>query len=309
MSRGLSTTGASSSASLPLSPTIEGRKAPASPPPLPSSRKRSSPSLLKRNSSTPTSLTGSGASNSDIGIEDQDDPLLSLFRVHNTKRVNFDLTPQPEEPEYEPNGQSSKDSGQASGFLRKLVKGASRRRKDPSLTASVLLSKKGAADVTVEEDEVFINSMLETTPLRRVSSFLSGKHWSNILRSNSDNPEGYSNVKSQGGCLQTSQSFSTIDGMTNERGANGARTMSRESKESLARLLKKAKHAHKRSFRYRAAVKYYLLALKEMAAAGYTESDPLMQKIVKSLNDGESLRFCVSILHTAPTPLALLHAN
>ena len=56
-------------------------------------------------------------------------------------------------------------------------------------------------------------------------------------------------------------------------------------------------------------MKYYLLALKEMAAAGYTESDPLMQKIVKSLNDGESLRFCVSLLHTAPTPLALLHAN
>ena len=220
------------------------------------------------------------------GVEDQDDPLLSLFKVHNTKRVNFDLTPQPDEPcqEDEPNG-CSKDAGQlSSGFLRKLVKGASRRKKDPSLTASVLLSKKSAAaDVPVEDE--FIKSMLEPAPLRRMSSFLSGKHWSNILRSNSDNPEGYSDVKSQsGGSLPTSQSFSTIDGATD--GSNGARaSMSRESKESLARLLKKAKHAHKRSFRYRAAMKYYLLALKEMTAAGYTDSDPLMQKIVKSLND------------------------
>lgn len=84
-----------------------------------------------------------------------------------------------------------------------------------------------------------------------------------------------------------------IDGNTNSNSnsnSNINHTKNRakiptSSKESIAKLLKKAQRAHKKSFRYRLAMKYYLLALKEMTAAGYEDNDPLTIKVLKSLNN------------------------
>jgi tetratricopeptide (TPR) repeat protein len=68
----------------------------------------------------------------------------------------------------------------------------------------------------------------------------------------------------------------------------------KQSKERIAKLLKKAQHSHKKLFRYRLAMRYYLLALKEMNTSGYNDSHPLITKVLKSLND----------VHHAQTTLA-----
>ncbi len=61
---------------------------------------------------------------------------------------------------------------------------------------------------------------------------------------------------------------------------------------NVAALLKKARYAHKHSFRYQLAMRYYLLALKEItsssSSSGYSDTtadDPLTAHILKSLND------------------------
>jgi tetratricopeptide (TPR) repeat protein len=59
----------------------------------------------------------------------------------------------------------------------------------------------------------------------------------------------------------------------------------KQSKERIAKLLKKAQHSHKKLFRYRLAMRYYLLALKEMNTSGYHDTHPLITKVLKSLND------------------------
>ncbi len=61
-----------------------------------------------------------------------------------------------------------------------------------------------------------------------------------------------------------------------------------ETKQIIAKLLRKARRAHKKSFRYRLAMKYYLLVLKEISSSEYynnNDNDPLMNKILKCLND------------------------
>ena len=60
---------------------------------------------------------------------------------------------------------------------------------------------------------------------------------------------------------------------------------SKTSKEIISVYLRKAQRYHKKSCRYRLAMKYYLLALKEMQLAGYDDSDPLPTKVLKCLND------------------------
>mmetsp|Transcript_249 Transcript_249/g.494 ORF Transcript_249/g.494 Transcript_249/m.494 type:complete len:1100 (-) Transcript_249:117-3416(-) len=65
-----------------------------------------------------------------------------------------------------------------------------------------------------------------------------------------------------------------------------------KTKQIIAKLLRKAHRAHKKSFRYRLAMKYYLLVLKEISVSEYLNNngnnnniDQLMSKILKCLND------------------------
>lgn len=141
--------------------------------------------------------------------------------------------------------------------------------------------------------------------MRRINSFLD-----NMKRSNS-NSNSSSKLEEEKGitlddveAVQFQQPTNTdnvvmaidttnIDGNTNSNSnsnSNINHTKNRakiptSSKESIAKLLKKAQRAHKKSFRYRLAMKYYLLALKEMTAAGYEDNDPLTIKVLKSLNN------------------------
>ena len=137
-------------------------------------------------------------------------------------------------------------------------------------------------------EDALIKKMLEPTPLRRIGSFLDS------IRSGREK----SCINIHDSCLEettaSSAPFDTIEGALGNKlnnpniatGSSGHRNaIPKSSKESVARLLKKARRAHKKSFRYRHAMRYYLLALKEMNASGYSDADPLVAKVLKSLND------------------------
>ena len=246
--------------------------------------------------------------------QENDDPLLSLFRVHNTNRVKFDLasTSNEDDNHAKHNKQASSDPSSSSSSssssnnlknsVKKLVRIPSFKRTPSNLTASCLLTKTTSSDLDVNDPEdALIKKMLEPTPMRRINSFLD-----NMKRSNSSSS---SKLEEEKGitlddveAVQFQQPTNTdnvvmaidttnIDGNTNSNSnSNINHTKNRakiptSSKESIAKLLKKAQRAHKKSFRYRLAMKYYLLALKEMTAAGYEDNDPLTIKVLKSLNN------------------------
>lgn len=248
--------------------------------------------------------------------QENDDPLLSLFRVHNTNRVKFDLASTSNEDDNHAsnhNKQASSDPSSSSSSsssnnlknsVKKLVRIPSFKRTPSNLTASCLLTKTTSSDLDVNDPEdALIKKMLEPTPMRRINSFLD-----NMKRSNSSSS---SKLEEEKGitlddveAVQFQQptnidnvvmaiDTTNIDGNTNSNSnsnSNINHTKNRakiptSSKESIAKLLKKAQRAHKKSFRYRLAMKYYLLALKEMTAAGYEDNDPLTIKVLKSLNN------------------------
>ena len=245
--------------------------------------------------------------------QENDDPLLSLFRVHNTNRVKFDLasTSNEDDNHAKHNKQASSDPSSSSSSsssnllknsVKKLVRIPSFKRTPSNLTASCLLTKTTSSDLDVNDPEdALIKKMLEPTPMRRINSFLD-----NMKRSNSSSS---SKLEEEKGitlddveAVQFQQptnidnvvmaiDTTNIDGNTNSNSnSNINHTKNRakiptSSKESIAKLLKKAQRAHKKSFRYRLAMKYYLLALKEMTAAGYEDNDPLTIKVLKSLNN------------------------
>lgn len=238
---------------------------------------------------------------SDVGAEDEqaeeenDDPLLSLFRVHNTNRVKFDLTSSDDDGdgdkiideqahESDDNNNNDSPTRRATEKFKKFVRSASftiKKRSDttPSnLTASCLLSKEdGPLPPAINDPEdALIKKMWEPTPLRKISSLLG-----NMRGSGSSEEKSLINQVS----FDQSPPFTTIDGINNGNNDNSRTNIPKSSKESLAKLLKKAQRAHKKTFRYRLAMKYYLLALKEMTNTGYSDSDPLMTKVLKSLND------------------------
>ena len=141
-----------------------------------------------------------------------------------------------------------------------------------------------------DPEDALIKKMLEPTPMRRISSFLD-----NIRSSSSSSGNRLDDAKagvlgelnanlpqSPNNATGAASSNSTIEGnVTNNHRTN----ISKSSKEHIAKLLKKAQRAHKKSFRYRLAMKYYLQALKEMTEAGYSDNDPLTLKVLKSLNN------------------------
>ena len=140
-----------------------------------------------------------------------------------------------------------------------------------------------------DPEDALIKKMLEPTPMRRISSFLDNIRSSSSSSGNRLDAKAVAlgelnaNVpQSPNNATGAASSNSTIEGnVTNNHRTN----ISKSSKEHIAKLLKKAQRAHKKSFRYRLAMKYYLQALKEMTEAGYSDNDPLTLKVLKSLNN------------------------
>ena len=141
-----------------------------------------------------------------------------------------------------------------------------------------------------DPEDALIKKMLEPTPMRRISSFLDNIRSSSSSSGNRLDAKAVAlgelnaNVpQSPNNATGAASSNSTIEGnVTNNHRTNN---ISKSSKEHIAKLLKKAQRAHKKSFRYRLAMKYYLQALKEMTEAGYSDNDPLTLKVLKSLNN------------------------
>jgi len=253
---------------------------------------------------------GVGPSNSNLADDaENDDPLLSLFRVHNTNRVKFDLQ---SDDNKDTNNKNSKQSStnnppsptrKASDKLKKFI--PSFKRTPSNLTASCLLSKESNELDDNDPEDALIKKMLEPTPMRRISSFLDGMRSSSssgggIRSSSGSNSKLESRLAKEEekaitlgeleGATQSFQQQTTVEGGSTISDISPTHTQNRanipkSSKENIAKLLKKAQRSHKKSFRYRLAMKYYLLALKEMTAAGYSDTDPLTIKVLKSLNN------------------------
>jgi tetratricopeptide (TPR) repeat protein len=188
--------------------------------------------------------------------QEEADPLLALFRVHNTNRVKFNLTPQPQSQHDE----MKRSEGSKIFNIRKFVRSSLFSNSSSALNKSSL---------NLEDDE--LSKLLDPpTPLfGRVGSFFVKNNYptnpnSNNKANNNDNPSDYD-------WQDTAKPKKTKP--------------SKASKELIATYLHRAQRYHKKSHRYRLAMKYYLLALKEMQLAGYADSDPLPVKVLKSLND------------------------
>ncbi|EED89285.1 predicted protein [Thalassiosira pseudonana CCMP1335] len=248
--------------------------------------------------------------------ETEQDPLLQLFRVHNTNRVKFDLedkrgkSQQQQQQSVEKNGKEKKDSSGGTFNIKKFVtssifgnpiasksgegRGHYQLYSHNSQSTQSILQLKDDTLLNMEDPEdAIIKKMLTPPPARRISSFLNSVRGSVGGSSEEKNSQHKSFSGDSASAAERTRSFSTIDGGVNsEMSTNVSATTttmgrkpSKASKEIIARLLKKAQRAHRKTFRYRLAMKYYLMALKEMNTAGYSDSDPLMIKVLKSLND------------------------
>jgi tetratricopeptide (TPR) repeat protein len=185
------------------------------------------------------------------GDEEEPDPLLALFRVHNTNRVKFDLSTG------ETNDKRIREGSNKGVFNIKKFVGSSLFS---SNTTSVL--HKESSLHSEEEDDILQKMLDPPSPLfGRVSSF--------FVRNGNTN---YSTLK-QSGIRESELEKCRLESKT------------QPSKERIAIYLRKAQRHHKKSYRYRPAMKYYLLALKEMQLAGYDDTDPLPTKVLKALND------------------------
>lgn len=284
------------SPSPPPRPTLlSGRRAPAS------YRQNTNSSIqcLLRNASSSSDPPQNDSEASDAGAEDEPaeeenddgDPLLSLFRVHNTNRVKFDLTCHDDDNVGQQRTENDDDESptrKSSAKFRKFVRGASFTKKmkngksssTPSnLTASCLLSKDGGPKLS-SEDDVFVKKMMEPpAPFRKINALLGSVRGGGSSREMS--------TMGQTGLDKPPSPITTIEGIRqNADGSErGAANIPQSTKDSVARLLKKAQRAHRKTFRYRLAMKHYLLALREMTDAGYSDSEPLTVSVLKSLND------------------------
>eukprot|EP00986_Skeletonema_menzelii_P004131 scaffold1372_cov144-Skeletonema_menzelii.AAC.3 len=117
-----------------------------------------------------------------------------------------------------------------------------------------------------------IDKLEERFLLPSGNSLSSSKLPSSSSSSSSTPKFTYSNIKQSNNNNTTSTTSTTT-------------SPTKQSKERIAKLLKKGQHSHKKHFRYRLAMRYYLLALKEMTSAGYVDTHPLITKVLKSLND------------------------
>ena len=192
--------------------------------------------------------------------QEEQDPLLSLFRVYNTNRVQFDLTPQAPSTTPPANDDKIKREGSKVFNIKNFVRSSI---SSSSNSGSVLHKSSLSLD---EEDDIIISKMLDPpSPLfQRVSSFF---------------------VRGGGSSSIPTNHLSKQDTINENELNDNLHKPSKASKECIAMYIRKAQRYHKKSHRYRLALKYYLLALKEMQLAGYDDSDPLPTKVLKSLND------------------------
>lgn len=176
---------------------------------------------------------------------------------------------------------------------------------DDNLTASRLLSRDGPASALLglddgrgpsdgddTEDDI-VRRMLEPAPLRRMGSFFGGirSGGGGLVGSGAPLERSPSSIGSAG-----AEKFGAgggagggIDGSPSggspDVGGGVRRRSPKQTRESVARLLRKASRARERSFRYRLAMRYCLLALRELSSAGYPDSDPLVARVLGCLND------------------------
>ena len=280
---------------------------------------------------------GGGCDGEEEEDDDDGDPLLSLFRAHNTNRVKFDLDHGSDDGANAPTANVSvdgapRDGGDGGGgggigssatnasarlrkrllVLRRVGSGGGiiassspfRRPFSKTTTATTttttttattapLLKKSRSSppasnvdDFDNGEEEAYVGRMLEPpTPLRRMGSFLESK----LGLGSSDSCGG-------GGRSGRGGGIGGIGGVRRRRRAGdddddrllgGAPASAKEMGEYLAGLIGKAHVAHRRTFRYRLAMRYYLLALREMTTSGRYENDdhPLTVHVMKCLND------------------------
>ena len=267
---------------------------------------------------------GGGGCEEEEEEEDDGDPLLSLFRAHNTNRVKFDLDGDDgalaptavdggggvggDDGRIRRHGDGIGSATNASARLRKrllvlrrvgsgsgsggIASSPFRRTssKTATATAAATLLKKSPSivprpppavsnvdDLDNGEEEAYVGRMLEPpTPLRRMGSFLEGK-----LGLGSDCQRGGRGRGGIGGVRRRRA------GDDDDRLLGGAPASAREMGEDLAGLIRKAHIAHRGTFRYRLAMRYYLLALREMTTSGRYENDdhPLTVHVMRCLND------------------------
>ncbi|KAL3802560.1 hypothetical protein ACHAW5_010953 [Stephanodiscus triporus] len=198
----------------------------------------------------------------DEGIDDDDDrdPLLSLFRAHNTNRVRFDL----DSPSSVVAAAAAKDDygtrARDRGTLRRRLLAFPR----PSFPSGGGGCKRGGKTQSCLLSSSSVGTR-GTTPLGRIGSFLEGR------------------LASRGAGRRRRRGRSYGDVVDDE---DGRAMLPSTADEELARLLRRASRAHRVSFRYRLAMRYYLLALRRITDSGrYAEDDPLASRVLGLLND------------------------
>lgn len=256
----------------------------------------------------------------------EDDPLMTLFRVHHNNRVQFDLDPANGGVGASKDGNASSltpSSKQSTGGnsnnekskfnIKKFVRSSIFTNNNSSTKPLLSKNKDGSFNSSYIDDDdedddpenAIIKALTKPSPPKRLGSFLKG---SVIRGNNSNNANSPSKgdidkieekflmssnqappplpLKSSSSPKFTYSNIKQSHNLTSQPSTSTTSTSpTKQSKERIAKLLKKAQRSHKKLFRYRLAMRYYLLALKEMNAAGYADNHPLITKVIKSLND------------------------
>ncbi|KAL3822108.1 hypothetical protein ACHAXA_011886, partial [Cyclostephanos tholiformis] len=235
--------------------------------------------------------------------DDDRDPLLSLFRAHNTNRVKFNLGPSssaspfgdgdddvsaaiPAEDD-DRNGIGSLSSPRL-GLRRRCVpfllkrtpRGATTRLlKTPTI---VPRSPSTAVDVDdLDHPEMAIARQLLEPPtpiFRKIGSFLGDKLTASWVGGGGSDGSGSGSGHRDVGVGPLRRRRRRRLGSSSSDGG--------EVDVDIARLLGRAHVAHRGTFRYRVAMRYYLLALRRMAESGrYGNDHPLVVRAMRCLND------------------------
>ncbi|KAL7481828.1 hypothetical protein ACHAW6_007514 [Cyclotella cf. meneghiniana] len=214
---------------------------------------------------------------------DEGDPLLALFHVHNSHRVQFDLSPRERDERVgarDDDGNADDDCGRKKkepkfniqkfvqsslfhhGNASNSLTSALTSSSSSSSTTSCLIHSKASLDM---EEERIVNKLSlgrRQTSFGRVGSFLRS------VRGGSGS--GSESVKAYMDFIEDKERLGvtgdTIHNSGDERSRGNKPIHSPSSMSSRQRIgmyLRKAQRAHHTTHRYRLAMKYYLLALKE----------------------------------------------
>eukprot|EP00804_Cyclotella_cryptica_P005186 CCRYP_014241-RA/>CCRYP_014241-RA protein AED:0.07 eAED:0.21 QI:0/0/0/1/1/1/2/0/996 len=231
--------------------------------------------------------------------QDEQDPLLALFRVHNSHRVKFDLSPRGRREEEEDHHQHDNDNDgdgkrkELKFNIKKFVQSSlfhhgngsavtastslSSSTSTLSSSSSCLIHSKASLD---QEEELIMNKLLlggrkqSLSSLGRVTSFLKsvrGSHGgSSAVAYHDFLEEDEEGQGAQHAIHTTNDSVDDNDVRPGKEPMHSSLSSSSSpssslstSKERMGMYLRKAKRAHRITHRYRLAMKYYLLTLKE----------------------------------------------